>query len=121
MMNDKNNNNVDEYISIQPIEHQYDLIRLRSIILKTLPLAKEVISYQMPAYKTKGIVVYFGAFKHHHSLFFRPKYMQEFAQQLTNYKTTKSAINIPYNHAFPEDLLIEMLKFVEEDYQKTKK
>lgn len=121
MENNTSFSTVDEYIALQPNPYQADLIRLRAIICKTLPNAKEVISYQMPAYKTKGIVVYFGAFKQHHSLFFRPKYMQQFKQELTNYKTTKSAINIPYNHAFPEDLLIEMLKFVEEDYQKPKK
>lgn len=113
---------VDSYIKNQPIENQEKLTRIRKIILETIQDAQEVISYQMPAYKTKsGVIIYFGAFKNHHSLFFRPKYLIEFKEDLKEYSQTKSAIHIPYSDEFPEDLLIKMLLFVGQDLKSKKK
>ncbi len=114
--------NVENYIKNQPIENQEKLIRIRKIISNTLQDAQEVISYQMPAYKTKnGVVIYFGAFKKHYSLFFRPKYLIEFKEDLQNYSQTKSAIHVSYSDDFPEDLLIKMLVFVDNDLKSRSK
>jgi uncharacterized protein YdhG (YjbR/CyaY superfamily) len=42
---------VHEYIAAQPKTVQVVLRRVRSIIRKAVPVAVEIISYQMPAYK----------------------------------------------------------------------
>src|SRR5690349_23182475 len=54
---------IDEYIKTFPPDVQKTLERLRHTIRKAVPEAEEVISYQMPAFKLKGNLVYFAAFK----------------------------------------------------------
>lgn len=56
---------VDEYIDTFPKDVQKNLNKIRQTIKKVVPEAEEVISYQMPAYKTNGYLVYFAAFKDH--------------------------------------------------------
>jgi len=59
MKNNQNGiRNVDEYILGFPEETQKILNQIRLIIIKMSPDVEEIISYQMPAYKFKGILVY---------------------------------------------------------------
>lgn len=44
---------IDEYIKTFPPDIQNTLEKIRQIIRKAAPEAKEVISYQMPAFKGK--------------------------------------------------------------------
>jgi uncharacterized protein YdhG (YjbR/CyaY superfamily) len=61
---------VDEYIAAQPEAAQGALERVRAAIRKALPHAKEVISYNIPAYKIAGKpVIYFAGWKQHFSLY----------------------------------------------------
>jgi hypothetical protein len=59
----ENVNNIDNYIAACPVDIQETLTELKNIIKKAAPEAKERISYQMPAFEQKGILVYFGAQK----------------------------------------------------------
>lgn len=60
---------VDEYIAAQPEASRDTLEKVRAIIRDILPAAKEVISYQIPAYKLDGAqVIYFSGWKEHYSL-----------------------------------------------------
>ncbi|HET6768667.1 MAG TPA: DUF1801 domain-containing protein, partial [Chitinophagaceae bacterium] len=52
--------NVDEYVAAQSKAVQAALNKLRSTIRSAAPEAEEVISYQMPAYKHYGMLVYFA-------------------------------------------------------------
>ena len=56
---------VDEYIAVFPKNIQSILEELRRAIRETVPNAEEVISYQMPAFKLNGNLVWFAAFKDH--------------------------------------------------------
>jgi uncharacterized protein YdhG (YjbR/CyaY superfamily) len=47
------------YISKFPKETQSSLNELRAIIRETIPLANELISYKMPAFKQGKIIFYF--------------------------------------------------------------
>jgi uncharacterized protein YdhG (YjbR/CyaY superfamily) len=61
---------VDEYIASYPPAVQRVLKRLRSTILKAVPGAQEVISYQIPTYKLHGrSVLYFAGWSQHYSLY----------------------------------------------------
>src|SRR5258708_36838658 len=51
---------VDEYISKYPEKVQLILQKFRETIKKAAPEAEEIISYQMPAFKQNGNLVYFG-------------------------------------------------------------
>ena len=50
--------NIDDYISQFPDEVQAILEKVRATISNAAPYAQEVISYQMPAFKQHGILVY---------------------------------------------------------------
>jgi uncharacterized protein YdhG (YjbR/CyaY superfamily) len=56
---------IDEYIARSAPEAQPVLRRIRSTVAKAAPDATEVISYGMPAFKQRRIVIYFAAFKNH--------------------------------------------------------
>lgn len=56
---------VDDYIASFPPETQRLLNELRKTIKAAAPNAEEVISYQMPAYRQNGILVYFASYKNH--------------------------------------------------------
>jgi len=56
---------VDAYIARFPKEAQTLLEQLRATIKKAVPGAEAVISYQMPAYRYNGMLVYFAGYKNH--------------------------------------------------------
>jgi uncharacterized protein YdhG (YjbR/CyaY superfamily) len=60
---------VDAYISQFPEDVQEILQKVRETIRSAAPEAKEVISYQMPAFRQQGILVYFAAWKNHIGLY----------------------------------------------------
>jgi uncharacterized protein YdhG (YjbR/CyaY superfamily) len=56
---------IDGYIARFPAEVREILEKVRATIRKAAPEAIETISYQMPAFKLHGILVYFAAWKQH--------------------------------------------------------
>lgn len=103
--------NVDAYIADQSEEVQKLLQELRSIIKELAPKATELISYGMPAYKQHGVLLYFAANKHHIGLYPTANPIVVFADQLTNYKTSKGAIQFPIKTGLPTQLIREILIF----------
>src|ERR1700679_4212985 len=57
--------NIDGYISAFPPEVQAILERIRETVHNAAPNAEETISYQIPAFRLHGIIVYFAAFRNH--------------------------------------------------------
>ena len=57
--------NVDEYIATFPEATQQLLRKLRKAIREAAPQAEELISYQMPACKQNGMLVYFAGYANH--------------------------------------------------------
>jgi uncharacterized protein YdhG (YjbR/CyaY superfamily) len=61
---------VDAYLASLPPDRAAVMEQLRQAIKAAAPLADEVISYNMPAFKTHGqFLVSYDAFKAHYSLF----------------------------------------------------
>ncbi len=50
-------NDIDEYIANAPAAVQPVLSRIRATVAAAAPEAQEVISYRMPAFKGKGILL----------------------------------------------------------------
>lgn len=110
---------VDEYIAHQPLEYQSVLQEIRLAIIEAAPEAREVISYQMPAFKQNGMLVYFALFKKHISFFPMSSGVQAFLTRLKNYKTSKGTIQFPLDQAIPLDLIREITMFrVQENLSK---
>ena len=117
---------VDEYIASQPEAVQGVLERVRSSIRKAVPLAEEVISYQIPAYKLHNRpVLYFAGWKQHFSLYPATAHVvAAFKDDLAGYQISKGTIRFPLFEAVPVKLIGRIAKFrakeVAEREKKTK-
>lgn len=121
-MEKTNFTSVDEYISTFSGEIKEKLQEIRKCIQEVVPEAKEIISYQMPAYKKNGILVYFAGFKNHIGFFPTGSGVARFLDELNDYKTSKGTIQFPLNQGLPLDLIRRITIFREqEDSMKSKK
>lgn len=103
--------NVDEYIQRFPEPQRSSLQKIREAIIAAAPKAEEGISYGMPGYKYNGALVYFGGFTNHCSFFPAAHLViQQFREELKNYKTSKGTIQFPLNHPVPVALIKKMVK-----------
>ncbi len=102
---------IDEYIATFPKEIQPKLQGIRQTIKQAAPNAQEAISYQMPAFKQKGNLVWFAAFKHHIGFYPTPSAIVAFKDKLTLYKTSKGAIQFPIDQPIPLELIKEIVHF----------
>ena len=110
---------VDEYISTFPAPVKETLEKMRHTIKKAAPDAEEVISYQMPAYKYNGMLIYFAGFKKHYSLFIpQPsKVFETFKEELSAYDIHKSTIRFPADKPFPLELLSRITQLLVKNKQ----
>ena len=105
---------VDEYIEASLIAVEDRLVEMRRIICAAAPDTEETISYNIPAYKSEGVVVVqFAGFTEHTSLTFFPTAgaFAKFADELSGYKTSKSAIRFPIVEPLPADLIDAIVRF----------
>lgn len=102
---------IDEYLAAQPPGIREKLKKLRQTITKAAPEAEEVISYQMPAYKFHGMLVYFAVFKNHISFFPTSSGVQFFKYRLTAFEISKGTIKFPLDKPLPLKLVAEIVKF----------
>lgn len=102
---------VDEYIAVAAPQVKEHLERLRIAIMQTAPDAQESISYEMPVYKQNGVVVYFGGFTKHVSLFPGPDAIAAFKEELADYKTSNGTIQFQLNKPIPVALVKKIVKY----------
>ena len=108
-MNTNKHESIDEYISDFPAEIQKLLSEVRTTIRKAAPAAKEIISYQMPAFRQNGVLVYFAAFKKHIGFFPTTSGIAAFKEELSVYKGAKGSVQFPF--AMPLDVISRIVKF----------
>ena len=110
---------VDEYIASFPKNTQALLQELREKIRQSAPTAEEVISYNIPAYKLKGMLVYFAGYKNHIGFYPTPSGVAAFKEQLSDYNIAKSAIQFPLDQHLPLTLISKIVKYrVRENLEK---
>ncbi len=110
---------IDAYIVAQPAEVQERLQQLRETIVKAAPGAEEVISYQMPAFKLQGMLVYFAAWKEHIGFYPVTSGIAAFKKELSPYVVSKGTIQFPLNKRLPLALIARIVKFrVKENMEK---
>ena len=102
---------MDEYIGIFPKKVQVILEKLRQTIQKAAPGAEEVISYQIPAFKRHGYLVYFAAWKNHLSLYPLPKGDEAFKKEVSSYQTGKGTVQFPIDQPLPIRLIRKIVKY----------
>jgi uncharacterized protein YdhG (YjbR/CyaY superfamily) len=102
---------VDEYISTFPASTKKILQQVRKTIKDAAPQAEDVISYNMPASKLKGILVYYAAYEKHIGFYPTASGIKVFEDQLGDYKFSKGAIQFPIDKPMPVDLITKIVKF----------
>jgi uncharacterized protein YdhG (YjbR/CyaY superfamily) len=102
---------IDEYISRFPENIQEILEKIRHTIREAAPDASETISYQMPAFKQNGILVYFAAFNHHIGFYPTASGTAAFRKVLEGYPCSKGTIQFPYSKPIPFDIISDIVKF----------
>ncbi len=107
----KQSKNIDEYISGFPKNIQDILEKLRQVVKESAPDAQETISYGMPAFKQKSVLVYFAAFKNHIGFYPTPSAIEAFKEDLSPYETSKGASRFPLDKPIPYDLVKKIVKF----------
>lgn len=102
---------IDDYISMQSEELWPLLNQIRNTIREALPYAEERISWSMPTYWYKQNIIHFAAFKKHIGLYPGDKAVEHFSEKLTEYKTSKGAVQFPYSKPLPLELITEIAKW----------
>jgi uncharacterized protein YdhG (YjbR/CyaY superfamily) len=113
---------IDEYIAAFPKDVQTRLQELRQAIREAAPDAAEAISYQMPAFKLNGTLVYFAAWKNHIGFYGgTSSIVKTFKEKLSNYKVSKGTIQFPLDKPIPIHLVKTIVKYrVKENLDKKK-
>jgi uncharacterized protein YdhG (YjbR/CyaY superfamily) len=102
---------VEQYIKSFPTATQKLLKQLRAVIKKTVPAVEEVISYNMPAYKYQGMLVYYAAYEKHIGFYPMPSAIAKFKKEFSVYKSAKGSVQFPLDEPLPVKLIEEVLKF----------
>ncbi len=121
-MPSKKFNSVAEYLTSVTGDKKFLLEELRNIIRSAAPDAEEVISYNMPAYRLEGMLVFFMAHKNHIGFYPGSKTVNEvFNEELKGYKTSKGTIQLPIDKELPKRLIQRIVKYrVKENIEKSK-
>lgn len=104
-------NTIDEYIAIYPKDVQKILQQVRKTIKAAALDAEEKISYQIPTFTLKGNLVHFAAYKSHIGFYPGASGIKTFAQELSNYQTSKGTVQFPIQDPLPLDLITTIVKF----------
>ena len=102
---------IDDYIAGFSDDLQEILQKIRMTIREAAPDAEETISYQMPAFKLKGILVYFAAFKKHIGLFPPVTGDEKLMSEASVYAGPKGNLKFPLDKPIPYALISEIVKF----------
>ena len=114
------NPDVDRYIAGFPDNVRELLMQLRTAVREAAPEAEEVISYQMPAYRLQGMLVYFAGYKNHIGFYPTSSGIKAFKQELSAYKGAKGTVQFPLDKPLPLDIIKKIVAFrVAENLQKT--
>ena len=101
---------IDEYISSFPREVQAILRKIRETVRSAAPDAQEVISYQMPAFKVNGVLVYFAAFQKHIGLYPPVSGDAGLERAIAPYAGEKGNLRFPLEQPIPYDLIARITK-----------
>jgi|SRR5580704_7309931 uncharacterized protein YdhG (YjbR/CyaY superfamily) len=103
--------NVEEYLASVPKPALSTFTRLRAAIQSAVPAeATEVISYGIPAFKRKRVLVWFAAFSNHCSLFPTAAIIDAFKNDLKAFSTSKGTIHFPTDKPLPTSLIKKIVK-----------
>ncbi len=102
---------VEEYLARVPEPGRSTLNKIRAAIRSSTPTeATEAISYGIPAFKYKGMLVWYAAFSNHCSLFPTASVIEKFKNELKGFTTSKGTIHFPIDKPLPTALIKKLVK-----------
>lgn len=105
-------NEIDTYINGFPAEVQERLTTVRELIREIAPQATERICMRMPTYDLNGKwLVHFAGYEKHIGFYPQPDGIVAFQDKLTEYKTSKGAVQFPLDKPLPLDLIREIVRY----------
>jgi uncharacterized protein YdhG (YjbR/CyaY superfamily) len=111
-INKKKFTTIDEYHSAYPKEIAEMLEKLRSAIKSSVPEAGETISYNMPAFRFHGILVYYAVHTRHIGFYPGTKTVNDvFKEELKNYDASVGTIRFPFGKPLPLSLIKKIVTF----------
>jgi uncharacterized protein YdhG (YjbR/CyaY superfamily) len=103
---------VEDYLAALPDERRSAVQELRRTIRAAAPEATELISYQMPAFRSHGqFLVSYAAFKNHYSLFPASEaVVTGLGEELTPHLSGKGTIRFRADDPIPSALVTKIVK-----------
>jgi uncharacterized protein YdhG (YjbR/CyaY superfamily) len=102
---------VDEYFDRLPAPALRALNKIRGAIRSVVPPeATEIISYRMPAFRHKKVLVWYAAFANHCSLFPTAAVIDAFKDELKGFSLSKGTIQFPTDKPMPIALIKKLVK-----------
>lgn len=101
----------DEYLAGIPEPALSTLKKVRAAIRSAAPPdAAEVISYRIPAFKRKQVLIWYAAFSNHCSLFPTSAIIEKFKDELKGCTISKGTVQFPTDKALSAALIKRMVK-----------
>ena len=110
----------NEYIAQYPADVQAILNKVRAVIQESAPEAEERISYGMPGFYLKGMLVWFAGHKDYIGFYPTGEGIAAFKNDIAGYKSSKGAVQFPLNKPIPYELIRKIVKYRVEQNRKKK-
>ncbi len=101
---------INDYIAASAPNVRPILKKLRLTISSAAPDAQELISYRMPAFRQRGILVYFAAFKNHIGLYPPVSGDARLEKALSPYTGPKGNLKFPLDRPIPYTLIRRVVR-----------
>jgi uncharacterized protein YdhG (YjbR/CyaY superfamily) len=102
---------VDEYLAGVPEPGRSTLNKIRAAIRSAAPPeTTEIISYKIPAFRYKGVLMWFAGFSNHCSLFPTAAVVEAFKNELKGCTISKGTIQFPLDKPLPAGLVKRMVR-----------
>lgn len=102
---------IDEYHASVTNPVQKKLNQIRNAIKQAAPDAVETISYNIPTFKMNKNLVHYAAYEKHIGFYPTPGAIKFFHAELTNYTTSKGAVQFPHSQPLPLALIKKMVTY----------
>lgn len=104
-------NTVAEYLARVPEPARSALNQIRAAIRSVVPPESiEILSYRIPAFKHKKVLVWYAAFSDHSSLFPTAAVIEAFKDELKGFAVSKGTIQFPLDKPVPAALIKKIVK-----------
>ena len=101
---------ITAYIAAAPPAVRPILREIRRVVRAAAPEADEVISYRMPAFRQRGILIYFAAFQHHIGVFPPVSGDAKLEKALKPYEGPKRNLKFPLDRPIPYALIRRIVR-----------